>query len=67
MKMTAKDDGYTMVTRIELFILFITFMVLKLTWVIDWSWWWVSMPITAPIAVFMLVRAVKVFVKEVRR
>ena len=26
-------------------LLFLVFMVLKLTHVIDWSWWWVSAPI----------------------
>lgn len=25
--------------------LFITFLVLKLTGVIDWSWWWVTCPL----------------------
>lgn len=31
-------------------ILFCTFLVLKLTHVIDWSWWWVFAPFWAPIA-----------------
>lgn len=26
-------------------LLFITFLVLKLTHVIDWSWWWVTAPV----------------------
>lgn len=26
-------------------VLFITFLVLKLTHVIDWSWWWVTAPL----------------------
>jgi hypothetical protein len=25
--------------------LFITFLVLKLTHVIDWSWWWIASPL----------------------
>ena len=29
---------------------FIVFLVLKLTNVIDWSWWWVSSPIWLPLA-----------------
>lgn len=33
--------------------LFITFMVLKLTNVINWSWWWVSAPLWMPIAIVL--------------
>ncbi|MEM1189917.1 MAG: hypothetical protein AAGI72_15400 [Pseudomonadota bacterium] len=32
----------------QLFILFIVFLVLKLTGYIDWSWLWVLAPIWAP-------------------
>jgi hypothetical protein len=38
---------------IPLFILFIVFLVLKLTNYIDWSWWYVTMPIWAPVALFL--------------
>lgn len=31
-------------------ILFIVFLVLKLTDVIDWSWWWVTAPVWIPAA-----------------
>jgi hypothetical protein len=31
-------------------ILFIVFLVLKLTNVIDWSWWWVTAPLWIPLA-----------------
>lgn len=31
--------------------LFIVFLVLKLTNVIDWSWWWVTSPLWVPLAV----------------
>jgi hypothetical protein len=31
-------------------LLFITFLVLKLTHVIDWSWWWVTAPLWGGIA-----------------
>ena len=36
--------------------LFITFLVLKLTHVIDWSWWWVTAPLWIPagIVIFIL-------------
>ena len=31
-------------------VLFIVFLVLKLTETIDWSWWWVTAPVWIPIA-----------------
>ncbi len=31
-------------------ILFIVFLVLKLTGIIDWSWWWVTSPLWIPFA-----------------
>jgi hypothetical protein len=33
-------------------VLFIVFLVLKLTHVIDWSWWWVTAPLWVPIVLF---------------
>lgn len=36
-------------------ILFIVFLVLKLTNVIDWSWWWVTAPLWGGIAVVIVV------------
>jgi len=37
-------------------VLFIVFLVLKLTGNIDWSWWWVTSPLWIPIAlVFSIV------------
>lgn len=33
--------------------LFITFLVLKLTGVIAWSWWWVTAPLWGGLAVFV--------------
>ena len=32
-------------------LLFIAFMVLKLTNVINWSWWWVTAPLWIPFAI----------------
>ena len=31
-------------------LLFLVFLVLKLTKVINWSWWWVTAPIWGPLA-----------------
>ena len=37
-------------------ILFVVFLVLKLTGNIDWSWWWVTSPLWIPVvAVFVLI------------
>lgn len=36
-------------------LLFITFLVLKLTQVIDWSWWWVTAPLWIPLALGIVV------------
>ena len=33
---------------------FVIFTVLKLTGVIAWSWWWVTCPLWAPVAVAVL-------------
>ena len=34
-------------------VLFITFLILKLTGVIDWSWWWVTCPLWGGVAVVL--------------
>lgn len=31
-------------------LLFLVFLVLKLTKVIDWSWWWITAPLWGPLA-----------------
>jgi hypothetical protein len=36
-------------------ILFLIFMVLKLTNYIDWSWWWVTAPLWIPIIILGVV------------
>lgn len=35
-------------------ILFVVFLVLKLTNYIDWSWWWVTAPLWIPLALVLL-------------
>lgn len=34
-------------------LLFITFLVLKLTHIIDWSWWWVTCPLWGGAAIIL--------------
>lgn len=36
-------------------LLFLLFLTLKLTGNIDWSWWWVTAPLWAPLALVLLV------------
>jgi uncharacterized membrane protein YtjA (UPF0391 family) len=36
-------------------VLFVVFLVLKLTGNIDWSWWWVTTPLWGGIALVILV------------
>ena len=43
-------------------VLFIVFLVLKLTGNIDWSWWWVTSPLWIPIALLLSIFLVILFV-----
>jgi hypothetical protein len=36
-------------------LLFVTLAVLKLTHMINWSWWWVTAPVWAPLAILALI------------
>ena len=38
--------------------LFIVFLVLKLTKFIAWSWWWVSAPLWIPVALVLAILAI---------
>lgn len=42
-------------------ILFIVFLVLKLTYVIDWSWWWVTAPLWISIVLSIILNLVIMF------
>jgi len=41
-------------------VLFIVFLVLKLTKNIDWSWWWVTSPLWIPISVVLSIIVIAV-------
>lgn len=48
-------------------ILFVVFLILKLTGYIDWSWWWVTAPLWIPFAiviVFLVISAIVLGLKE---
>ena len=36
-------------------ILFIVFLILKLTNTIDWSWWWITAPLWIPVSIALVV------------
>ena len=49
-------DNNKVVTRSPIcMILFIVFLVLKLTNVINWSWWWITSPLWIPVSIALVV------------
>jgi len=40
------------------FVLFVVFLVLKLTGTIDWSWWWVTSPLWISVGIFIVALAI---------
>ena len=49
-------------------ILFVVFLVLKLTGTIGWSWWWVTAPLWIPVAiglVFFVIFVVIIGIKKI--
>ena len=48
-------------------ILFIVFLVLKLTGNIDWSWWWVTSPLWLPLVLlFVTILGVVIFYRRIK-
>ena len=48
-------DNNKVVTRSHIcMILFIVFLVLKLTNVVNWSWWWVTAPLWIPVSIALV-------------
>lgn len=48
-------------------LMFLIFMTLKLTNVIDWSWWWVTAPLWGGFALIFIVIMIVVVVKALDR
>lgn len=51
-------------------VLFIVFLILKLTNVIDWSWWWVTAPLWIPlglVVMILIVISLEIIAKEIKR
>lgn len=50
-------------------VLFIVFLILKLTNVINWSWWWVTAPLWIPIGLaimILIVTTLVIIAKEIK-
>jgi len=45
-------------------ILFLVFLVLKLTHVIDWSWWWVTSPLWIPVVLAIFLAVLWIWMKR---
>lgn len=46
-------------------VLFLIFLVLKLTDKIDWSWWWITSPLWIPVCVGILIGSLLYFLKAI--
>ena len=44
-------------------LLFLVFLVLKLTNIIDWSWWWITAPLWGGFAIIGIILIIVLFVK----
>lgn len=53
---TASSGGTTLLT--------IVFIVLKLTNVINWSWWWVLSPIWITLAIVLIILFIAILVED---
>lgn len=57
-----KENDYSLPATV-----FIVFLILKLTHLIDWSWWWITSPLWIPItlaAIFGLILGIIVWIDE---
>lgn len=54
METSERNEGTAVIRRI-LELLLVIFIVLKLTGVITWSWWWVLSPLWIPLAIALIV------------
>ena len=56
MKMIVKNENHNTATGIGFSgLLTVAFIVLKLTHVIDWSWWWVLAPLWITFAIWLII------------
>ena len=48
-------------------ILFVVFLILKLTGYIDWSWWWVAAPLWIPVAIGLVAIVIFVIILGIKK
>ena len=48
-------------------VLFIVFLVLKLTNVIGWSWWWITAPLWIPVSLMLILLVILGIVSIIER
>lgn len=53
--MSEKNKELSMSTGMFFELMFLMFLGLKISGLIDWSWWWVFAPIWVPIGIFLCV------------
>ena len=51
----SKEQKITPINSSILTILFVVFLVLKLTGNINWSWWWITSPLWLPVAIILTI------------
>ncbi len=57
-EMSKSENSTSIMQGFYMWSLFLVFLVLKLTNVISWSWWWVTAPLWGGFGVFLLVLAI---------
>lgn len=54
----SKSNSILTLSLSPMFLLFLVFLILRLTETIDWSWWWVTAPLWVPVAFFIAILAI---------
>ena len=69
--MSKSSSSFPLVGTELLPLLFVVFLVLRLTGVIAWSWWWVTAPLWSPlalaVALVLVLLLIKIFIQKKKR
>lgn len=69
--MSKSSSSFPLVGTGLLPLLFVVFLVLRLTGVIAWSWWWVTAPLWGPlalaVALVLVLLLIKIFIQKKKR
>lgn len=47
-------------------LLFLVFLILKLTDTIEWSWWWVTAPLWIPAAILLIIGSIVIIILAIQ-